>query len=158
MANLPQARTVSCPQWQCLCPATNLTQPNMQKRARSTLRLSRISGIRRSRSTFNTGETRLWTLANLLYSVSGCSSFISAIAHATTASEDCLSLAIWTPANATSSSDLPVALFWTGGGYQTNGILVPGQLPPHWVSLSQKYVIFTRLIEAFANGISGTLW
>ena len=31
-------------------------------------------------------------------------------------SEDCLKLAIWTPANATSSSNLPVALFWTGGG------------------------------------------
>lgn len=30
--------------------------------------------------------------------------------------EDCLKLAIWTPANATSSSNLPVALFWTGGG------------------------------------------
>lgn len=42
------------------------------------------------------------------------------------ASEDCLKLAIWTPANATSSSDLPVALFWTGGGcvrnnYQNGG-------------------------------------
>lgn len=34
------------------------------------------------------------------------------------ASEDCLSLAIWTPANATSQSNLPVALFWTGGGFQ----------------------------------------
>lgn len=31
--------------------------------------------------------------------------------------EDCLKLAIWTPANATASSNLPVALFWTGGGY-----------------------------------------
>ena len=45
------------------------------------------------------------------------------------ATEDCLSLAIWTPANATAWSNLPVALFWTGGGFQTNGILVPGQLP-----------------------------
>lgn len=32
-------------------------------------------------------------------------------------SEDCLKLAIWTPANATASSNLPVAMFWTGGGY-----------------------------------------
>ena len=55
-------------------------------------------------------------------------------------SEDCLSLAIWTPANATSASGLPVAMFMTGGGFQTNGILVPGQLPPHWVELSQKCV------------------
>lgn len=42
------------------------------------------------------------------------------------ASEDCLSLAVWTPANATSESNLPVAMFITGGGFQTNGILVPG--------------------------------
>ena len=33
-------------------------------------------------------------------------------------SEDCLKLAIWTPANATAASNLPVAMFWTGGGYQ----------------------------------------
>lgn len=39
------------------------------------------------------------------------------------ASEDCLRLAIWTPANATAGSNLPVALFWTGGGFQVgNGI------------------------------------
>jgi carboxylesterase type B len=59
------------------------------------------------------------------------------------ATEDCLSLAIWTPINATSSSNLPVALFWTGGGFQTNGILVPGQLPPGWVSKSQKHIVVT---------------
>lgn len=59
------------------------------------------------------------------------------------ATEDCLSLAIWTPANATAWSDLPVALFWTGGGFQTNGILVPGQLPPKWISLSQSHIVVT---------------
>ncbi|EMC94807.1 hypothetical protein BAUCODRAFT_141074 [Baudoinia panamericana UAMH 10762] len=59
------------------------------------------------------------------------------------ASEDCLSLAIWTPANATSASKLPVALFWTGGGFQTNGILVPGQLPPRWVSRTQQHIVVT---------------
>ncbi|KAK2761279.1 hypothetical protein FQN54_001801 [Arachnomyces sp. PD_36] len=57
--------------------------------------------------------------------------------------EDCLSLAIWTPANATSEDRLPVALFWTGGGFQTNGILVPAQLPPHWVSRSQSHIVVT---------------
>jgi carboxylesterase type B len=62
---------------------------------------------------------------------------------ATFASEDCLSLAIWTPKNATSASQLPVALFWTGGGYQTNGILVPGQLPPRWVSRTQEHIVVT---------------
>ncbi len=59
------------------------------------------------------------------------------------ATEDCLSLAIWTPANATSDSALPVALFWTGGGFQTNGILVPGQFPPRWLSRSQKHIVVT---------------
>ena len=59
------------------------------------------------------------------------------------ASEDCLSLAIWTPAKATSVSQLPVAMFWTGGGYQTNGILVPGQLPPSWVSRTQEHIVVT---------------
>jgi len=59
------------------------------------------------------------------------------------ASEDCLSLAIWKPANASSTAQLPVAMFWTGGGYQTNGILVPGQLPPSWVSRTQEHVVVT---------------
>jgi carboxylesterase type B len=59
------------------------------------------------------------------------------------ASEDCLKLAVWTPVNVTSASRLPVAMFWTGGGFQTNGILVPGQLPPGWVSRSQKHVVVT---------------
>lgn len=58
-------------------------------------------------------------------------------------SEDCLQLAIWTPANATAGANLPVALFWTGGGFQTNGILVPGQLPPRWVSRSQSHIVVT---------------
>ena len=59
------------------------------------------------------------------------------------ATEDCLSLAIWTPANATAGDDLPVALFWTGGGFQTNGILVPGQIPSPWVSRTQAHIVVT---------------
>jgi carboxylesterase type B len=59
------------------------------------------------------------------------------------ATEDCLKLAVWTPANATSNSRLPVAMFWTGGGFQTNGILVPGQLPARWVSRSQSHIVIT---------------
>lgn len=34
-------------------------------------------------------------------------------------------------------------MFWTGGGFQTNGILVPGQLPPSWVSRTQSHVVVT---------------
>lgn len=59
------------------------------------------------------------------------------------ATEDCLSLAIWTPADATPYDNLPVALFWTGGGFQTNGILVPGQIPTRWVSRSQSHIVVT---------------
>ncbi|KAK3068634.1 hypothetical protein LTR53_013651 [Teratosphaeriaceae sp. CCFEE 6253] len=59
------------------------------------------------------------------------------------ANEDCLKLAIWTPANATTASQLPVAMFITGGGFQTNGILVPGQLPPRWISRSQSHIVVT---------------
>ena len=34
--------------------------------------------------------------------------------------EDCLSLALWTPTNATSTSSLPVIMFMTGGGFNAS--------------------------------------
>lgn len=52
--------------------------------------------------------------------------------------EDCLSLAIWTPANATADSRLPVLHFLTGGGDVTGGINIPTQLPPSLVHRSQE--------------------
>ncbi|KAF3763189.1 alpha/beta-hydrolase [Cryphonectria parasitica EP155] len=52
--------------------------------------------------------------------------------------EDCLSLAIWTPANATAESRLPVLHFLTGGGDVTGGVNIPTQLPPSLVSRSQE--------------------
>ncbi|KAJ5925762.1 hypothetical protein N7454_007272 [Penicillium verhagenii] len=58
-------------------------------------------------------------------------------------SEDCLSLAIWTPSDAEKTSKLPVALFVTGGGGVTGGIEVPSQLPSHWVSRSQEHIVVT---------------
>lgn len=39
-----------------------------------------------------------------------------------TASEDCLSLAIWTPYNVSADAKLPVAFFMTGGGFSTGGV------------------------------------
>jgi carboxylesterase type B len=68
---------------------------------------------------------------------------LSAGISAPFATEDCLKLAIWKPANATSASQLPVAMFWTGGGFQTNGILTPGQLPQRWVHRSQSHIVVT---------------
>ncbi|RAH85436.1 alpha/beta-hydrolase [Aspergillus japonicus CBS 114.51] len=57
--------------------------------------------------------------------------------------EDCLSMAIWTPASANRTSKLPVALFVTGGGGITGGIDIPSQLPAHWVSRSQEHIVIT---------------
>ena len=57
--------------------------------------------------------------------------------------EDCLSLAIWTPSNATIDSKLPVMLFMTGGGDVTGGVNVPTQLPSEWVHRSQSHIVVT---------------
>lgn len=57
--------------------------------------------------------------------------------------EDCLSLAIWTPANATSGSKLPVVLYWTGGGDVTGGVDIPTQLPANWIHRSQSHIVVT---------------
>ncbi|KAF2096079.1 alpha/beta-hydrolase [Rhizodiscina lignyota] len=62
---------------------------------------------------------------------------------AETTSEDCLSLGVWTPADATSASSLPVALFMTGGGFVTGGVQIPYQLPQRWVSRTQGHVVVT---------------
>lgn len=52
--------------------------------------------------------------------------------------EDCLSLAIWTPANVTANSRLPVLHFMTGGGWVTGGINIHSQLPSNLVNRSQE--------------------
>lgn len=57
--------------------------------------------------------------------------------------EDCLSLAIWTPSNATIRSKLPVMLFMTGGGDVTGGVNIPTQLPSEWVHRSQSHIVVT---------------
>lgn len=57
--------------------------------------------------------------------------------------EDCLSMAVWTPAYANKTSKLPVSLFVTGGGGITGAIQIPSQLPAHWVSRSQEHITIT---------------
>lgn len=57
--------------------------------------------------------------------------------------EDCLSLAIWTPANVSANAKLPVIHFLTGGGDVTGGINIPTQLPANWVHRSQKHIVVT---------------
>ncbi|KAJ7649119.1 Alpha/Beta hydrolase protein [Mycena polygramma] len=58
-------------------------------------------------------------------------------------SEDCLYLAIWTPANATHESKLPVLFFMTGGGLQTGGVQIEWQLPTSWVERTQDFIAVT---------------
>lgn len=57
--------------------------------------------------------------------------------------EDCLSIAIWTPASAQKSSKLPVTLFATGGAGVEGGIRIPAHLPTQWVSRSQEHIAIT---------------
>lgn len=57
--------------------------------------------------------------------------------------EDCLTLAVWTPADATPDSKLPVIVYLTGGGDVTGGINIPTQLPANWVHNSQKHIVVT---------------
>ena len=57
--------------------------------------------------------------------------------------EDCLSVAVWTPASAAPDSNLPVVLYLTGGGDVTGGINIPTQLPANWVHRSQKHIVVT---------------
>jgi carboxylesterase type B len=57
--------------------------------------------------------------------------------------EDCLSLAVWTPAWATKESKLPVVVYLTGGGDVTGGINIPTQLPANWVHRTQYHIVVT---------------
>jgi len=57
--------------------------------------------------------------------------------------EDCLTIAIWTPADVTPDSKLPVVHYLTGGGDVTGGINIPTQLPAQWVHRSQSHIVVT---------------
>jgi carboxylesterase type B len=67
--------------------------------------------------------------------------------------EDCLALAIWTPANATRESKLPVLFFTSGGGDVTGGIDIPTQLPANFVNYTQEHIVVTinYRVNIFAN-------
>jgi acetylcholinesterase len=57
------------------------------------------------------------------------------------ASEDYLSIAIWTPL--IPATKLPVILFMNGGGFGVGGINIPYQLPHHWVQRTQAHIAVT---------------
>lgn len=58
-------------------------------------------------------------------------------------SEDCLSLAVWTPTGANKGAKLPIVMFMTGGGFSTGGIDIPYQFPHHWVQRTQAHIVVT---------------
>jgi carboxylesterase type B len=60
-----------------------------------------------------------------------------------TGSEDCLSLAIWTPYDVSPNAKLPVIFFMTGGGFKTGGIDEAGQIPAPWVNRTQEHIVVT---------------
>ncbi|KAK3316775.1 Alpha/Beta hydrolase protein [Apodospora peruviana] len=79
-------------------------------------------------------------------------------AMAQASSEDCLYLAIWTPLNATTSTNsilLPVALFIPGGDFVGGGVDVPYQKPAGWVERTQNHIVVTT---NYRVNIAGFPW
>lgn len=95
---------------------------------------------------FVTAVPSLWnsvlTKGNLIYN--GNQNDSSGLVGEAT-SEDCLYLAVWTPAVAAPRSDagLPVLFFMTGGGFVIGGIDIPWQMPSSWVERSQSHIVVT---------------
>lgn len=56
-------------------------------------------------------------------------------------SEDCLSLAVWTPTNATASSKLPVMIWIYGGAFTTGGLNTPFYVGANYVQRTQEHII-----------------
>ncbi|KAL4820013.1 carboxylesterase, type B [Aspergillus spinulosporus] len=101
-------------------------------------------------------QWNMYALASLLVNLGES---LNQGAVAWSSAEDCLSLAVWTPADAHRASKLPVALFVTGGGGVTGGIYIPSQLPSPWVSRSQEHIVVTinYRVNIFGNPKSRAL-
>ncbi|KAK8124609.1 uncharacterized protein PG998_000368 [Apiospora kogelbergensis] len=57
-------------------------------------------------------------------------------------SEDCLTTSVWVPTNAVSqTSDLPVIIWFYGGGFATGGTDVPYQIPTKWIERTQGHIV-----------------
>jgi carboxylesterase type B len=52
--------------------------------------------------------------------------------------EDCLTLSVWTPENA---EDLPVIVFFYGGGWTTGGQDIQYQIPTQWVQRTKDLIV-----------------
>lgn len=60
------------------------------------------------------------------------------IANINSTGEDCLTLSIWTPQQA---EDLPVIVFFYGGGWYNGGQDIKYQIPTQWVQRTKNLVI-----------------
>ncbi|KAJ7611540.1 Alpha/Beta hydrolase protein [Mycena polygramma] len=111
--------------------------------ARRWLPPRRLSPFPPSCPQFVSSQPSLWNQllpADLIYN--GDQSSTSGLVGEAT-SEDCLYLAIWTPAGATRQSKLPILFFMTGGGFQTGGVNVQWKLPTSWVERTQDFIAIT---------------
>ncbi|KAI1174737.1 carboxylesterase [Nemania sp. FL0916] len=83
----------------------------------------------------------LWNSNMTNFSISPGGQSYSAGEMAQTTGEDCLSLAVWTPINATDRDKLPVGLFVPGGSFKNGGLSVPYHNPSGWIGRSQKHIM-----------------
>ncbi|KAI1803186.1 alpha/beta-hydrolase [Daldinia bambusicola] len=90
-----------------------------------------------------TSNLSLWNANITNFSISTGDQSHHAGEMAQTTAEDCLSLAIWTPINATSQDKLPVGLFLPGGSFKGGGLDAPYHIPAGWVNRSQKHIMVT---------------
>lgn len=83
----------------------------------------------------------LWSTVLTDYGIDTLDQSRSAGEVAQTSDEDCLALAVWTPANVTADAKLPVAFFIHGGAFVQGGVDSPYLKPTNWVSRSQKHIV-----------------
>ncbi|GAP88570.1 putative cAMP-regulated D2 protein [Rosellinia necatrix] len=85
----------------------------------------------------------LWNSNITNFSISPGDQSYHAGEMAQTSAEDCLSLAIWTPVNATRKDKLPVGLFVPGGSFRSGGLGAPYYNPARWINRSRRHIMVT---------------
>ncbi|KAL9094135.1 MAG: hypothetical protein Q9165_003550 [Trypethelium subeluteriae] len=72
------------------------------------------------------------------------------IENLNTTGEDCLTLSVWTPQDAI---NLPVIVFFYGGGWYTGGQDTPYQIPTQWVERTKDLVVVVPNVEWVRDNI-----
>ncbi|KAL8302963.1 hypothetical protein RB597_005372 [Gaeumannomyces tritici] len=102
---------------------------------------------------FLSGQESLWNANMTDFQLRvGEGQAYTAGASAQTSSEDCLSLAVWTPADVRADAALPVMLFIPGGSYTVGGIDIPYQNPAPWVARSGAHI---AVVAQYRLGVYG---